>query len=77
MRFLIRLFAFLMIVYAAMYFFRRLLPTVVSPRRGSARLIKDPVCGTYVAEETAVRANGQFFCSDECRDKFRATGRIA
>jgi YHS domain-containing protein len=39
-------------------------------------LVKDPVCGTYVAEQSAVKltANGQTicFCSAACRDKYKA-----
>lgn len=39
-------------------------------------LKRDPVCGTYVSETTAIRksAAGQtyYFCSTACRDKFRA-----
>ena len=38
-------------------------------------LKKDPVCGTFIAPSTAVQkiVGGQtyFFCSAECRDKFR------
>jgi YHS domain-containing protein len=38
-------------------------------------LKKDPVCGTFLPASTAVQktANGQtyYFCSAECRDKFR------
>lgn len=45
------------------------------PRVISGRARSDPRCGTYVAEELAVRAfvGGQelFFCSAECRDAFR------
>ncbi|HUO32535.1 MAG TPA: hypothetical protein VMU80_25205 [Bryobacteraceae bacterium] len=45
----------------------------VSP---GGELKKDPVCGTYVSEDTAVtkRINGQtvHFCSAACRDKYRA-----
>jgi YHS domain-containing protein len=47
------------------------------PRRGApagGRLSKDPVCGTYVADQTSVRAivegREYFFCSSACRDKF-------
>lgn len=47
-------------------------PTV-SP---GGELKKDPVCGTYVAADTAVtkRVNGEtvHFCSPACRDKYRA-----
>ncbi len=38
-------------------------------------LKKDPVCGTFISQATAVqkRVAGQvyYFCSGECRDKFR------
>jgi YHS domain-containing protein len=39
-------------------------------------LKKDPVCGTFIATATAFQkyAGGQtyYFCSTECRDKFKA-----
>ena len=39
-------------------------------------LKKDPVCGTYVSTVGSIsqRVNGQviYFCSKECRDKYRA-----
>jgi YHS domain-containing protein len=39
-------------------------------------LKKDPVCGTFISPATAVqkRVGGTvyYFCSTECRDKFRA-----
>jgi len=39
-------------------------------------LKKDPVCGTYVSMVGSVsqKVNGQvvYFCSKECRDKYRA-----
>jgi len=45
----------------------------VSP---GGELKKDPVCGTYVSEDTSVtkRVDGQtvYFCSAACRDKYRA-----
>ncbi len=40
-------------------------------------LKKDPVCGTFISPATAVqkRVSGTvyYFCSPECRDKFRAS----
>jgi YHS domain-containing protein len=37
-------------------------------------LVKDPVCGTFVAPAGAltktVRGQAHYFCSPECRDKF-------
>ena len=39
-------------------------------------LKKDPVCGTFIAASTAIqkRVSGEtyYFCSAECRDKFKA-----
>jgi YHS domain-containing protein len=39
-------------------------------------LKKDPVCGTFISTATAFQkfANGQtyYFCSTECRDKFKS-----
>jgi YHS domain-containing protein len=45
-------------------------------------LVKDPVCGTFVAPASAlsktVRGQAHFFCSVECRDKFAySPGSIA
>jgi YHS domain-containing protein len=38
-------------------------------------LKKDPVCGTFISTSTAFqkRVGGEiyYFCSDECRDKFK------
>jgi len=45
-----------------------------SPPSGG-ELKKDPVCGTFISTATAFQkfANGQtyYFCSTECRDKFK------
>ncbi|MDQ2712694.1 MAG: hypothetical protein M3Y24_10785 [Acidobacteriota bacterium] len=44
-----------------------------SPGNLGGDLHKDPVCGTYVAESTALRrqAGGQtfYYCSENCREK--------
>jgi YHS domain-containing protein len=48
------------------------------PRQSKAggELKKDPVCGTYVAASTGItrQIEGQtlYFCSTQCRDKYRA-----
>jgi YHS domain-containing protein len=46
----------------------------VSPRGVS--MVRDPVCGTFVVPERAVTLvhgrSRMFFCSDACRDKYRA-----
>ena len=45
------------------------------PQQGVA-MVRDPVCGTFVLPERAVSlSDGRtrlFFCSDACRDKYRA-----
>ena len=47
-------------------------PTSPSP---GGELKKDPVCGTFISTATAFQkfSNGQtyYFCSTECRDKFK------
>jgi len=44
-----------------------------APAGGALR--QDPVCGTYVSEAVAVTVNERgethYFCSNECREKFR------
>jgi len=53
------------------------------PRRESGgvpaqgvQMARDPVCGTYVVPDRAVSLNvgrqTMYFCSDACRDKYRA-----
>jgi YHS domain-containing protein len=41
------------------------------------RMVKDPVCGTYVVPERALAAafgrDTQYFCSEDCRRKWRAS----
>ena len=44
-----------------------------SPREPPAvKLVRDPVCGTYVSRETAVADGEHYFCSEKCREEFRA-----
>jgi YHS domain-containing protein len=46
------------------------------PVRTGGTLYKDPICGTYVSSDSAIAQNirGEtvYFCSTECRDKYRA-----
>lgn len=43
----------------------------------AVKLVKDPVCGTFVAPRSAlsVTTSGSthYFCSEECRSKFKRT----
>ena len=50
-------------------------PSAGAPRGQSPQsLKKDPVCGTFVSEVTAVQktkgGETYYFCSEACRDKF-------
>ncbi len=52
------------------------------PRRGGGvptqgmAMVRDPICGTFVVRERAVSltdgATRVYFCSDACRDQYRA-----
>ena len=49
----------------------------VKPRSAAVKLVRDPVCGTYVPQRDSLSlAAGDathYFCSDRCRDQFRKT----
>jgi YHS domain-containing protein len=89
MRFFIRVAIVFVIVLAALSTLRGLFAQNSpsrSPSSGDSpggpsktgKLVKDPVCGTYVSDKLAISANRGsevfHFCSDECRQKFIATG---
>ena len=46
--------------------------------KSKGKLMKDPICGTYVTpnESPSITAGSEtfYFCSEDCRDKFLATG---
>ena len=48
------------------------------PQRG-VQMVRDPVCGTFVVPDRAVMlvegAQRVHFCSDQCRDQYRARVR--
>ena len=72
MRFLLRVIGFFIMAYAALSVVRGILGVFTPAQRvatGSGHLVKDPVCGTYIPESTAIHAGDYFFCSEECRRK--------
>lgn len=83
MRLLIRVLIVFFIVTAVLSLIRSLLAPSSTPARArrnptarpasAGRLMRDPVCGTYVAESSALRIEDNFFCSEECRQKFLAS----
>ena len=76
MRFLLRVIAVMIAMYAALTVVRQLLTAFtpagqVGPKTTEmGHLVKDPVCGMYIPQATAVQAGDQFFCSEECRRKY-------
>ena len=82
MVFLLRILILALLIYALISLLQRLLPSSAAPRSGPAsggRLVKDPICGTYVAQDRAIQARDRsevfYFCSDECRRTFLANTR--
>ena len=51
-------------------------PPPPPPARAGGVLHKDPVCGTYVSSDSGIAqtVDGElvYFCSRECRDRYRA-----
>jgi YHS domain-containing protein len=51
--------------------------TKQGPELSGRRLVRDPVCGTHMAEELAlplsVNGETQYFCSQECREKYESS----
>jgi hypothetical protein len=45
----------------------------VAERRGG-RLVRDPHCGTYVPESSALKSGSEHFCSAACRDAWQQAG---
>ena len=89
MRFFLRVAVVFLLVLSALSFLRKAFSsekgrsTPRSPSSGpnrsrAGKLVKDPICGTYITPKGAIsasRAGETFhFCSDECREKFVATG---
>lgn len=51
-------------------------PRAARTRMRGVQMVRDPVCGTFVVPDRAVTlAEGRrqiYFCSDQCRDQYRA-----
>ena len=87
MRFLLRVLFVFVLVMAALSALRGMFSQSTPKRSDSngparnirtGKLIKDPVCGTYVTAEQSISTTSNsevfYFCSEECREKFLATG---
>jgi hypothetical protein len=76
MRILFRILALVVLILGVLSIVRRLLGALVPPQQArpgpGGHLVKDPICGTFVPQNTALQARDEFFCSEECRRKFLA-----
>ena len=77
------LLALLLLVVARLFW--RLVDSILEAARGTpgrsraqseaVKLVKDPVCGTFVTPRAALSVttggSTHYFCSEECRSKFR------
>jgi YHS domain-containing protein len=74
---LLRLILLLVVVRLVWRFVAGLLEGITGPGREAVALVKDPVCGTYVVRDKALvaRSGGDtaWFCSERCRDAWRAS----
>lgn len=46
--------------------------TTASGEPRSVKLVRDPVCGTYVSPDSAIKEGENYFCSEKCRDEYRS-----
>ena len=44
--------------------------TTASGEPRAVKLVRDPVCGTYVSPDSAISDGGNYFCSEKCRDEY-------
>jgi len=45
--------------------------TTASAEPRPVKLVRDPVCGTYVSPDSAISDGGEYFCSEKCRKEYR------
>jgi len=41
----------------------------------AVKLVRDPVCGTYVSPSLAIADGKNYFCSEKCREEYRSRSR--
>jgi YHS domain-containing protein len=83
LRALLELVVLLLVIRAAWRVIGSMMTISAGVRRSTAsheprpvKLVRDPICGTYVSPESALSDGTNYFCSDRCRDEYRtrATG---
>jgi len=46
--------------------------TTASREPSAVKLVRDPICGTYVSPDTAIADGRNYFCSEKCRSEYRS-----
>jgi YHS domain-containing protein len=79
LRALLELIVLLLVIRAAWRAIGSMIAISAGVRRSTAsrepqavKLVRDPVCGTYVSPDTAITDGTHYFCSEKCRDEYRA-----
>jgi hypothetical protein len=44
--------------------------TTASGEPRAVKLVRDPVCGTYVSPDSAISDGKHYFCSEKCRNEY-------
>jgi YHS domain-containing protein len=50
--------------------------TTASREPSPVKLVRDPVCGTYVSRDSALSDGTNYFCSVKCRDEYRSHSEV-
>jgi YHS domain-containing protein len=67
MRGILWILALFVLLSAGLTLLRAVTNNMLPPKSArDPKLVKDPICGRYVAEELAIQTRGNFFCSEEC-----------
>ena len=79
LRALLELIVLLLVIRAAWRVIGSMLTISAGVRRKTAsgepqavKLVRDPVCGTYVSPDSAISDGGEYFCSEKCRAEYRS-----
>jgi hypothetical protein len=79
LRALLELIVLLLVIRAAWRVIGSLMSISGGVRRSTAsgeppavKLVRDPVCGTYVSPDSAISEGTEYFCSEKCRNEFRS-----
>ena len=76
-RALLELIVLLLVIRAAWRVLGSMVAISAGVRRSTAsrepeavKLVRDPVCGTYVSPDTAITDGKHYFCSEKCRNEY-------